>query len=184
MNIGEAAVASGVSAKLIRYYESVGLVPRAGRTESGYRVYTDRDVHTLRFVKCARTLGFSIARIGMLVELWQSKDRSAIEVRRIASDHIAELQTKILELMTMVEALQELADSCERNDRAECPILRRLEQMPIAEEKFTHMVSASARALYNRSEFALKARSLSKTGTSLRAVAPSRRNQAATKTKQ
>ena len=153
MNIGKAATASGVSAKLIRYYESIGLIPNATRTESGYRINTENDVHTLRFIKRARTLGFSIERIGLLVELWQRRDRSAVEVRRIALDHIADLQTKILELVTMVEALQELAVSCERDDRADCPILRSLDQSPISKEALADIVITFSHALPKRGDF-------------------------------
>lgn len=130
MNIGQAAAASGVSAKMIRYYESIGLVPPASRTENGYRIYTAIDVSTLRFVKRARTLGFSIKEIERLVLLWQDKRRASADVKRIALAHVAELQAKLEELVTMSEALQDLAASCEGSDRPECPILRDLEGVP------------------------------------------------------
>lgn len=127
MNIGEAATASGVSTKLIRYYESIGLVPKATRTEAGYRVYTDTDVHLLRFIKRARTLGFSIERIQTLVSLWHNKRRPSREVKRIALEHVAELETKIRELRAMRDTLQELARACHGDHRPECPILHDLE---------------------------------------------------------
>ena len=126
MNIGEAAKASGVNAKLIRYYESIGLIPEAGRTASGYRVYTPNDVNVLRFIKRARTLGFSIERIQLLVGLWQDRSRSSAEVKRVALDHVAELEAKITELRAMSDTLKELAQACHGDDRPDCPILRDL----------------------------------------------------------
>ncbi|HZH28801.1 MAG TPA: Cu(I)-responsive transcriptional regulator [Azospirillaceae bacterium] len=127
MNIGQAAKASGVSAKLIRYYESIGLIPEAGRTASGYRVYTQQEVNILRFVKRARTLGFSIERIQHLVGLWRDKQRASAEVKRIALEHVAELQAKIAEMKSMSDTLQELAEACHGDHRPDCPILRDLE---------------------------------------------------------
>ncbi|WP_448207068.1 Cu(I)-responsive transcriptional regulator [Azospirillum sp. sgz302134] len=126
MNIGEAAKASGVNAKLIRYYESIGLIPEAGRTAAGYRVYTASDVNVLRFIKRARTLGFSIDRIQTLVGLWQDRGRSSAEVKRIALDHVAELEAKIAELRAMSDTLKDLAHACHGDDRPDCPILRDL----------------------------------------------------------
>jgi len=127
MNIGEAAKASGVNAKLIRYYESIGLIPEAGRTASGYRVYTAQEVNILRFVKRARSLGFSIERIQMLVGLWRDKHRASAEVKRIALEHIDELEAKIAELQGMADTLRELAATCHGDDRPDCPILKDLE---------------------------------------------------------
>ncbi|UEM21354.1 Cu(I)-responsive transcriptional regulator [Skermanella mucosa] len=127
MNIGQAAKASGVNAKLIRYYESIGLTPEAGRTASGYRVYTPHEVNILRFVRRARTLGFSIERIQHLVGLWQDKDRESAEVKQIALEHVAELEAKIAEMRAMSDTLQELADACQGDHRPDCPILRDLE---------------------------------------------------------
>ena len=126
MNIGDAAKASGVSAKLIRYYESIGLLPEAGRTASGYRVYTAAEVNTLRFIKRARTLGFSIERIQHLVGLWQDKARASSEVKHIALEHVTELEAKIAEMQAMRDALRELADACHGDHRPDCPILRDL----------------------------------------------------------
>jgi len=126
MTIGDAAKASGVSAKLIRYYESIGLIPEAGRTASGYRVYTAAEVNTLRFIKRARTLGFSIERIQHLVGLWQDKARASSEVKHIALEHVTELEAKIAEMQAMRDALRELADACHGDHRPDCPILRDL----------------------------------------------------------
>ena len=127
MNIGEAARASGVSAKTIRYYEAAGLIATAGRTGGGYRVYTQADVHMLRFIKRARDLGFSIDRIRRLLDLWQNKSRASRDVKRLALDHVADIAAKIIAMSTMRDTVQEIADQCEGDDRPECPILRDLE---------------------------------------------------------
>jgi len=127
MNIGEAARASGVSTKTIRYYETAGLIATAERTGGGYRVYTQADVHVLRFIKRARDLGFSIERIRRLLDLWQDKGRASRDVKRLALDHIADIAAKIAAMSTVRDAVQELADKCEGNDRPECPILRDFE---------------------------------------------------------
>ncbi len=126
MNIGEAARASGASAKMIRYYERIGLIPAAERTEAGYRVYTGADVNTLRFIHRAREFGFPVERIRILVSLWRGR-RSSSEVKHIATEHVHEWRAKIEELAAMADALQELADRCEGDHRPECPILRDLE---------------------------------------------------------
>ena len=123
MNIGEASSASGVSAKMIRYYESIGLIRAPLRTESNYRVYSSDEVHTLRFVKRARTLGFSVDETSTLLGLWQDKDRASGEVKAIATSHIAALETKIDELQGMVKTLKHLAHCCSGDDRPNCPIL-------------------------------------------------------------
>lgn len=127
MNIGQASSASGVSTKMVRYYESIGLIPKAGRTEAGYRVYTDTDVNTLRFIRRARDLGLPIERIRLLVGLWQDRGRSSADVKRIAEKHVAELEARILELTAMRDTLQELADACRGDHRPDCPILHDLE---------------------------------------------------------
>jgi MerR family transcriptional regulator, copper efflux regulator len=127
MNIGEAARASGVSTKSIRYYEAAGLIATAERTGGGYRVYTQEDVHVLRFIKRARDLGFSIERIRRLLDLWRDKSRASRDVKRLALDHIAEIAAKITAMLTVRNAVQELADKCEGDDRPECPILRDLQ---------------------------------------------------------
>ena len=127
MNIGEAAGASGVSAKTIRYYEAAGLIATANRSAGGYRVYTQADVSTLRFIKRARELGFSIERIRRLLDLWQNKSRASNDVKRLALDHIAEIRAKIAAMTSMRDAVQALADACDGDERPECPILHDLE---------------------------------------------------------
>lgn len=124
MNIGQAASASGVTAKMIRYYESIGLVPAAQRTESGYRVYGNREVHTLRFIRRARKLGFSLERIAGLLSLWQDGSRASGDVKRIALDHVAELEERIRELTEMRDTIATLAACCHGDERPDCPILR------------------------------------------------------------
>lgn len=124
MNIGQAAAASGVTAKMIRYYESIGLVPAAQRTGSGYRVYGTRDVHTLRFIRRARKLGFSLERIAGLLSLWQDGSRASADVKHIALDHVAELEERIRELTEMRDTIATLAACCHGDERPDCPILR------------------------------------------------------------
>jgi MerR family copper efflux transcriptional regulator len=126
MIIGEAAKASGVSAKMLRHYESIGLIPNAIRTESGYRTYGGREVETLRFIRRARDLGLSMDRIKLLVGLWHDRERPSREVKRIALAHVAELRSKIDELTAMCSTLEELAHACNGDQRPECPILRDL----------------------------------------------------------
>ena len=127
MNIGEAARASGVSPKTIRYYEAAGLIATAERTGGGYRVYTQADVHVLRFIKRARDLGFSIERIRRLLDLWQDRSRASRDVKRLALDHIGDITAKIAAMRAVRDAVQELADKCEGDERPECPILHDLE---------------------------------------------------------
>jgi MerR family copper efflux transcriptional regulator len=126
MNIGEAAKASGVSAKMIRHYEEVGLVPAAARTEAGYRQYLDADVHTLRFIRHARDLGFSLPEIAELVGLWQNRKRPSRRVKALAEAHIQELEQKAQELLAMKATLQHLVQCCHGDDRPDCPILESL----------------------------------------------------------
>lgn len=123
MNIGQASKASGISPKMIRHYESVGLLPPAGRTEAGYRQYAERDVNTLRFIRHARDLGFSIAEIGALVGLWQDRQRPSRAVKALAERHIGELEAKARELLAMKAALEHLVHCCHGDDRPDCPIL-------------------------------------------------------------
>lgn len=123
MNIGEAARAADVSAKMIRYYESVGLIPAAVRTEAGYRVYSQADVHTLRFIKRARRLGFSLEQTADLLGLWRDHDRASANVKRVARNHITELEKKIAELQGMVATLRHLEHHCHGDERPDCPIL-------------------------------------------------------------
>lgn len=128
MNIGQAAAASGVSAKMIRHYESVGLFPEARRTESGYRQYSDKDVNTLRFVRHSRDLGFSIEQIRELLGLWQNRRRPSRQVKALAQEHIQELEQKLQELQAMKATLEHLVHSCQGDDRPECPIIDTLAQ--------------------------------------------------------
>ena len=123
MKIGEAARASGVSAKMIRYYEDIEIVSEASRETNGYRTYTDTDVHTLRFIKRARDLGFSVEEIRRLVSLWRNARRPSAEVKKIALAHIGDLKQKIVELQSMASALEHLANHCHGDQRPECPIL-------------------------------------------------------------
>lgn len=126
MNIGRASERSGVSAKMIRYYESIGLVEPAGRAESGYRVYRPEDVHTLRFVRRARDLGFSVEEITELLALWRKRERASGDVKRLALEKIGELEAKISELEAMAQTLRHLAENCHGDDRPDCPIIDEL----------------------------------------------------------
>lgn len=123
MNIGEASRASGMSAKMIRYYESVGLVPPATRTASGYRSYGETEVQMLRFVRRARDLGFSVATIAELLALWRDRSRQSADVKHLALDHLAGLERRIAEMQAMADTLHHLADCCAGDSRPECPIL-------------------------------------------------------------
>ena len=123
MNIGQAASASGVSAKLIRHCEALGLLRAAQGTESGYRQYEQPDVHTLRFIRHSRDLGFSLAEIAELVSLWQKRRRPSRQVKALAEAHIEELEQKAAELLAMKSALEHLVHCCHGDDRPECPIL-------------------------------------------------------------
>jgi len=125
-NIGEAANASGISAKMIRHYEKVELLPAASRTISGYRTYNPRDVHMLRFIKHSRDLGFSIKQIAALLSLWRDKNRSSREVKSLAIKHIEVLDQKIKELNAMKSELSHLVKCCHGDERPDCPILDEL----------------------------------------------------------
>jgi Cu(I)-responsive transcriptional regulator len=128
MNIGQAAAASGVSAKMIRHYEEIGLTRAPARTLANYRTYSDNDVHVLRFIRHARTLGFGIGDIKQLLGLWQNKARPSAAVKRIAGRHVEELERKIAELQAMVRTLQHLTRHCHGDHRPACPILEELER--------------------------------------------------------
>lgn len=123
MAIGKAAQASGVSAKMVRHYESLGLLGEVGRTDSGYRQYTSADVHTLRFIKRARNLGFSMAEITELVGLWRDRGRASANVKQIAQRHVDELQARIEAMQAMRRTLHNLLHHCHGDDRPDCPIL-------------------------------------------------------------
>ncbi|MES2687564.1 MAG: Cu(I)-responsive transcriptional regulator [Pseudomonadota bacterium] len=123
MNIGAAARQSGVSAKMVRHYESLGLLPQVHRSDGGYRQYSDAEVHTLRFIKRARDLGFSMLEIAELVSLWQNRRRASASVRRIAQKHADELAQRIAAMQAMQHTLAHLVDCCQGDERPECPIL-------------------------------------------------------------
>jgi MerR family copper efflux transcriptional regulator len=128
MNIGEAASASGVNAKMIRYYEGRGLIPGAARKDSGYRQFSERDVQTLRFIRRARDLGFSLQRIGTLLALWEDRGRRSADVKALARQYIAELDHDIANLQDIRRQLAQLAESCHGDGRPDCPILEGLAQ--------------------------------------------------------
>lgn len=123
MDIGRASRASGVSVKMIRHYEAIGLLPKVARTFANYRVYAPNDVHVLRFIRRARDLGFSMDEIQELLGLWRNKSRSSAAVKKIAAKHIDDLKRKIAELQSMVHTLEHLTKHCHGDHRPECPIL-------------------------------------------------------------
>ncbi|GAB4366929.1 MAG: Cu(I)-responsive transcriptional regulator [Kiloniellaceae bacterium] len=126
MNIGTAARQSGVPAKTIRYYESVGLIQPAERSAAGYRVYDKQDVETLRFVQRARSLGFSLEEVGSLLTLWRDRSRLSAEVKALARHRVADIDRKIAELAEMRETLKHLMERCHGDERPDCPILQGL----------------------------------------------------------
>jgi len=134
MNIGETAMASGISAKMIRYYESVGLIASASRSGSGYRIYSDRDVQVLNFIRRSRDLGFKVEEIRELLKLWRDRTRKSASVKKVALLHLEILNQKIVELQKMVGTLQSLADSCSGDHRSDCPIIEELGTSPPAQD--------------------------------------------------
>ena len=126
MNIGQAAKASGVSAKMIRYYEQTGLIPKVARRDSGYRDYDQSDVHRLRFIRRARDLGFTVEQIGELLALWTDRQRASADVKALALDHVDRLKIKKSEIEQMIATLETLAQSCHGDDRPDCPIIEGL----------------------------------------------------------
>ncbi|MGC4028668.1 MAG: Cu(I)-responsive transcriptional regulator [Steroidobacteraceae bacterium] len=128
MNIGEASKASGVSAKMIRYYEQIGLIPMADRTPSGYRAYSQADIQRLHFIRHARDLGFQVPEIGNLLGLWSDRSRRSADVKRLAAAHVAALGERMRNLQQMIDTLQSLVNCCAGDDRPDCPILAGLEQ--------------------------------------------------------
>ncbi|QLL14171.1 Cu(I)-responsive transcriptional regulator [Pseudomonas chlororaphis] len=126
MNIGQAARKSGLSAKMIRYYESIGLLRPAHRSDSGYRLYGDDDLHNLAFIKRSRDLGFSLEEVGKLLTLWQDRQRASADVKALARQHIDELNRKIAELAGLRDTLQDLVRHCHGDHRPDCPILKDL----------------------------------------------------------
>lgn len=127
MNIGQAARHSGLSAKMIRYYESIGLLSPAGRSDSGYRRYGEQDLHVLAFIKRSRDLGFSLEEVGKLLALWQDRERASADVKALALAHVDELNRKIAELSALRDTLSDLVQHCQGDHRPDCPILRDLE---------------------------------------------------------
>jgi len=125
-NIGEAAARSGVSAKMVRHYESLGLLPSVARTESGYRLYGNREVHTVRFIRRARDLGFSMAEIAQLLKLWHNRRRASADVKRIALAHVEDLDRRLAAMAEMRDTLMHLARGCHGDQRPDCPILEDL----------------------------------------------------------
>ncbi len=122
-NIGETSAATGVSAKMIRHYESIGLIPKANRTFAGYRLYADADLHRLQFIKLCRGLGFSMKQIAVLLDLWNDKHRASRKVKQLAQEHAADLSQRILEMQAMQRTLESLARNCHGDQRPDCPIL-------------------------------------------------------------
>lgn len=128
MNIGEASKSSGVSSKMIRHYEELGIIPKPSRTDSGYRRYNENDVHILRFIRHSRELGFSMKDIKQLVSLWKNKSRSSSQVKSIARKHRDELQKKLNEIQAILTTLDKLVISCHGDERPDCPILEELDR--------------------------------------------------------
>lgn len=127
MQIGAAAKASGVNAKMIRHYEAIGLVRTGSRRSNNYRDYDERDVHELRFISSARDLGFSLDRIRRLLDLWRDRSRQSSEVRNLAARHLREIEVKVSELQAMARTLRALVEACRGDGRPDCPILHGLE---------------------------------------------------------
>ena len=126
MNIGQASAASGVSAKMIRYYERTDLIKSADRSPGGYRVYTQNDIHTLQFIRRARDLGFSVLQINDLLTLWNNRKRASHDVKVLAMKHVEHLCAKVAEMEAMIASLKHLAENCTDDDRPDCPILKDL----------------------------------------------------------
>ena len=145
MNIGRAAEASGVSAKMIRHYESIGLLAGATRTVAGYRVYRDSDVHTLRFIRRARDLGFSMKEIAALLGLWQNRKRASADVKKLAAKHMQALDEKIREMQSMRDSIAHLAGHCHGDGRPECPILEDLASPAAPPKNAARKASAALR---------------------------------------
>ncbi len=140
MNIGQA----GVSTKMVCHHESLGLLPKIARTDSGYRQYEERDVHTLRFIRRGRDLGFSMAEIADLLKLWQNRRRASADVKRIALAHVSDLDRRMAEMVAMKRTLENLADCCRGDDRPDCPILDELGSETTSVVKAVHARTGAA----------------------------------------
>lgn len=150
MNIGEASKASLVSAKMIRYYEQIGLIPPARRTDSGYRSYGEPDIHRLQFIRRARDMGFTVPEIGDLLGLWNNKSRRSADVKRLAQQHIAELERRMAAMQQIADTLKELSRCCAGDERPECPILSSLEQADRSAEDPSPKAAVSLRAMNSK----------------------------------
>ncbi|MEZ2684008.1 Cu(I)-responsive transcriptional regulator [Proteus vulgaris] len=137
MNIGQAAKKSGISSKMIRYYEQIGLIPKAIRTDAGYRDYSEADVVCFRFIRHSRALGFSTEQISTLLVLWNNRERASADVKSIAISHIEELNRKIAELQQMTQTLEHLAKDCQGDNNPDCPIIAGLAAPKATSEKGT-----------------------------------------------
>ena len=138
MNIGEVAKRSGVPAKTIRYYESIGLIQPAERSAAGYRIYGDRELQTLRFIQRARNLGFSVKQVSELLALWQDRARASGDVKAVARRHLAEIDRRMAELQSMRDTLEHLIGRCHGDDRPDCPILADLAGEPAGDTTGSH----------------------------------------------
>ncbi|MFW1734333.1 Cu(I)-responsive transcriptional regulator [Acinetobacter sp. ULE_I001] len=138
MNIGKLSQSVGISAKMIRYYEQIGLIPIVGRSNAGYRSYTTQDAERLKFIRSSRSLGFSVAEIADLLDLWNNKNRQSADVKQMALSHIEKLEIRIQELQKMTNTLQDLINCCAGDERPNCPILDGLQQQKIALEETYH----------------------------------------------
>lgn len=137
MNIGKVSQASGVTTKMIRYYEQIGLIPTVGRSDAGYRSYSNNDVDRLKFIKRSRELGFSVTEISDLLDLWNNRNRQSADVKLLAQSHIQKLEERIQDLQQMAQTLQNLVDCCAGDHRPDCPILEGLKE-PSHEMKEIH----------------------------------------------
>lgn len=135
MQIGAAAKASGVSAKMIRHYEAIGLISNGARRDNGYRDYDERDIHELRFIRSSRDLGFSLEEIRALLDLWRDRTRSSKDVHRLAARHLADVEAKVAELQAMAQTLRHLLSACHGDARPDCPILEGLEGRPVTRQE-------------------------------------------------
>lgn len=140
MNIGQASKVSGVSAKMIRYYEQIKLISPAHRSQSSYRTYNENDIHTLQFMRGARDLGFSVEQMKTLLALWRDRSRASADVKAVALEHIAELERKAAAIAAMTRTLKHLANTCQGNDRPDCPIIEE-----IANARDVNMTDSPAR---------------------------------------